>query len=287
MPTGELVVMQCNLASFEEIRAFAAKLQQQRINIDFLVLNAAIAKCPKWYTKEGHELQMGVNFIGHFHLVQLLLPTMRAQSAPARIVAVTCKSELDGSLRMTDLNFSKVNYDPYKAYKGSKVALALWTKELAARVADSNITVFAADPGATGDTMLNKYMGPLAALYIFSKPFLKSLQQAVATPLFALVAPATAPGSKRRSSLRGHSSGIASGSLLSDCKVVTNNRTMGSAHMAKRVWEEAEQLVDRSVLNSHIANAGFEGNESSLWVLNTVLRPLMDFLLRMFGLRKY
>ncbi len=39
----------------------------------------------------------GVNFIGHFHLVQLLLPTMQAQSSPARIVAVTCKSELDGS----------------------------------------------------------------------------------------------------------------------------------------------------------------------------------------------
>lgn len=38
-----------------------------------------------------------MNFIGHFHLVQLLLPTMQAQSSPARIVAVTCKSELDGS----------------------------------------------------------------------------------------------------------------------------------------------------------------------------------------------
>lgn len=51
---------------------------------------------------------------------------------------------------MTDLNFSKVNYDPYKAYKGSKVALALFTKELSVRVAGSNVTVFAADPGATG-----------------------------------------------------------------------------------------------------------------------------------------
>ncbi len=46
-------------------------------------------------------------------------------------------------------------------------------------------------------------------------------------------------------------------------------------------------MVNRSVLNSHIANAGFEGNESSLWVLQYVLRPMMDFLLRMFGLRKY
>lgn len=38
----------------------------------------------------------GVNFIGHFHLVQLLLPAMKAQSNPARIVSVTCKAEIDG-----------------------------------------------------------------------------------------------------------------------------------------------------------------------------------------------
>lgn len=60
--------------------------------------------------------------------------------------------------------------------------------------------------------------------------------QAVATPLFAIVAPVAESGSKRRS-FRGshHVSGLASGSLLSDCKVVTGNRTMGSAHMARRV----------------------------------------------------
>lgn len=59
MHTGELVVMQCNLASFEEIRAFVAKLHAQHTSIDFLVLNAAVKATPKWYTKEGHELQMG------------------------------------------------------------------------------------------------------------------------------------------------------------------------------------------------------------------------------------
>lgn len=156
----------------------------------------------------------GVNFIGHFHLVQLLLPMLQRQQGAVRIVAVTCKGELDpgatlimlyqmsqvlrytarfrkgsplicqhaartctcqmcypcclsacctyfaanahvlhpppAALRMTDLNFSKVNYDPLKAYKGSKMALALFAKELAARTVGSNITVYAADPGNTG-----------------------------------------------------------------------------------------------------------------------------------------
>jgi NAD(P)-dependent dehydrogenase (short-subunit alcohol dehydrogenase family) len=36
-----------------------------------------------------------VNFIGHFHLVQLLLPSLQRQQGALRIVAVTCKGELD------------------------------------------------------------------------------------------------------------------------------------------------------------------------------------------------
>lgn len=56
-----------------------------------------------------------------------------------------------------------------------------------------------------------------------------------------------------------------------------------------QVWEEAEQMVERSVPDSHVANKGFEGESgrNSLFVLNYFLKPLMDFLLRMFGLRKY
>ena len=46
-------------------------------------------------------VQMGVNFLGHFHLVQLLLPTMQAQSGPSRIVCVACKNEMDGSESLT------------------------------------------------------------------------------------------------------------------------------------------------------------------------------------------
>ena len=48
MGAGELIVKQCNLASFEEIRSFAVWLRQQPYAIDYLVLNAAIKATPKW-----------------------------------------------------------------------------------------------------------------------------------------------------------------------------------------------------------------------------------------------
>jgi NAD(P)-dependent dehydrogenase (short-subunit alcohol dehydrogenase family) len=81
----------------------------------------------------------------HGSVLHVAAPAL-AQQHPAHVLHLP-----GAALRMNDLNFSKVNYDPLKAYKGSKMALALFAKELAARTADSNITVYAADPGNTGE----------------------------------------------------------------------------------------------------------------------------------------
>jgi hypothetical protein len=45
-------------------------------------------KGPK-VTKQGYEVCFGVNFLGHFVLTMLLLPTMKATGQPARIVNVS------------------------------------------------------------------------------------------------------------------------------------------------------------------------------------------------------
>lgn len=274
---GELIVKQCNLASFEEIRSFAQWLQNAAYSLDYLVLNAAVKNTPKWYTKEGHEMQMGVNFLGHFHLVQLILPRLQSQGTPVRIVTVVCKNEMITSMKLTDLNFSKARYDASKAYRGSKQAMALFAKELASRLSGSHISVFAADPGPTGNTNIDRY-SPMWFGRAFSAPFMKTPQQGAATPVFALVAPIARSSAKK-------SSEIQSGSLLSDCKVCTNNKVYGSSYQAKRVWQQAEQIVSRSVVGSHVAHTGMGANEQ--FVMAYFLRPIMEFFFKMFGFRQY
>lgn len=55
--------------------------------IDALMCNAAIAQTPKrGLTKEGWELQMGVNYFGHFTLQGLLFPLI--EESKGRIVTV-------------------------------------------------------------------------------------------------------------------------------------------------------------------------------------------------------
>jgi NAD(P)-dependent dehydrogenase (short-subunit alcohol dehydrogenase family) len=89
-------------------------------------------RCPKTYTKEGIELQFGVNHIGHFLLTNLLLDVLKA-SAPSRIVNLSSSTHRTGQIDTKNLNWDK-DYDAGKAYSQSKLANILFTRELANRL---------------------------------------------------------------------------------------------------------------------------------------------------------
>lgn len=146
-PDARLDVVSLDLADQESIRRMPGVLSDLGIQqIDTLINNAGLMMPPKRQTtKQGFEVQFGVNHLGHFALTRELFPLL---SANARIVNVASIADRRGEMNWNDLHWTK-DYDPQKSYGQSKTANLLFTLELTRRLdtLGSNKVSVAAHPG--------------------------------------------------------------------------------------------------------------------------------------------
>ncbi|WP_254522125.1 oxidoreductase [Natrinema caseinilyticum] len=155
---ADLRVEECDLGSFESIRAFADRLEDEAI--DVLINNAGVMAIPRSETEDGFETQFGVNHLGHFALTGLLLENVRRDEKPdSRIVTVSSGVHERGEIDFEDLQHEQ-SYDKWDAYAQSKLANVLFAYELERRLltADANVKSIAVHPGYA-DTQL-QYRGP-------------------------------------------------------------------------------------------------------------------------------
>jgi NAD(P)-dependent dehydrogenase (short-subunit alcohol dehydrogenase family) len=137
--------LQLDLASMDSVREFSRKFHEAEDQLHILVNNAGIMACPKGKTKDGFELQLGTNHLGHFLLTNLLLDLLKS-SAPSRVVVVSSLFHIVGKIRQSDLNGDRF-YFRWFAYASSKLANILFTNELAERLNGTGVTANSLHPG--------------------------------------------------------------------------------------------------------------------------------------------
>jgi NAD(P)-dependent dehydrogenase (short-subunit alcohol dehydrogenase family) len=138
---GSREVRTLDLADLASVRSFAEGWDG---DVDVLVNNAGVMATPERRTKDGFELQIGTNHLGHFALTNLLLPHVRD-----RVVTVSSGAHRMGSIRLDDLNWERGGYKAWAAYGQSKLANLLFTLELQRRLSEagSDVDALAAHPG--------------------------------------------------------------------------------------------------------------------------------------------
>jgi NAD(P)-dependent dehydrogenase (short-subunit alcohol dehydrogenase family) len=229
---GTLEVLELDLTDLASVRAFAEAVQARQA-LHLLVNNAGVMATPLGVTKQGMELQLGTNHVGHFFLTKLLRPLLEA-SGPARIVNVSSAlhkrgvperlvQTLDGDPTYT----KRRSYTPFDAYGDSKLANVLFTKQLA-KILPPAVHAFALHPGVIA-TNLTRSMGVAGSIFrAVGKVFTKTVPQGAATSIYAATAP----------ELEGQS-----GAYLADCAVVSASRAGRDEVLAAKVWTLSESLV--------------------------------------------
>jgi NAD(P)-dependent dehydrogenase (short-subunit alcohol dehydrogenase family) len=163
-PDAGITVRELDLANLSSIKAFAERILAEESRLDLLIDNAGVMFTPYAATKDGFELQMGTNHLGHFALTLRLLPLLRATPG-SRIVVVSSLAHKTGKPDLGDLDWQKRRYNTHQAYCDSKLANLLFVRELARKLQETgdNIRVTAAHPGWTR-TELQRHSGMLQLL---------------------------------------------------------------------------------------------------------------------------
>lgn len=156
-PNADIEIMKLDLADLSSVESFVNEFKEKHKNLDILINNAGVMIPPYSKTKDGFELQMGTNHLGHFALTLKLLDIIE-KTPNSRIVNVSSGAHKFGNINFDDLNWEKRKYNAWKAYGDSKIANLYFTRELSNRLIERNIKVTAAHPGYT-DTELQRHSG--------------------------------------------------------------------------------------------------------------------------------
>ena len=151
-------LMLADLSSQTSIRQLAENFQQHYKQLHVLINNAGVVKLTRRETVDGFEMMFAVNYLAPFLLTDLLLDELKA-SAPARIVNVSSNSHESGYIKMDDLQSEK-SYRFLRTYGQSKLALALFTYELARKLEGSGVTANCLHPGFVATNIGQNGVGP-------------------------------------------------------------------------------------------------------------------------------
>lgn len=136
-----------DLGDLGSVESFADGILQDYEHLDVIMCNAGIMAVPYGTTKDGLEMQMGVNYYGHFALIGKLMPLIK-KSPGIRIVTTSSAAEKIGKLDL-EKPVNEKNYNRWRRYGDSKLAMLMFAISLQKRFEKSGIdgSALSAHPG--------------------------------------------------------------------------------------------------------------------------------------------
>ena len=179
--------MGVDLSDLSSVRRLADEVKARFQHLDLLMNNAGTLEKGFHTTKDGLERTVCVNYVGPYLLTRLLLPLMGKGSRIVNMASLTYKY---GFLDFPDFftRGRKGGFWRIPIYSNSKLAVTLFTFDLAQRLKDKGITVNAADPGVASTDIIHldmKFVDAFADL--FFRPLIRTPRQGADTAIHLLL----------------------------------------------------------------------------------------------------
>lgn len=136
-----------DFSHLDQVRDLANELASRYPRIDVLINNAGlIAGNQRTITSDGHELTFQVNHLAPFLLTTLLHDQLVAGTGRVITTSSAAGTARDARIVLDDLDMND-NYNALRAYKASKLANVLFTRELERRWGPQGVSAAAFHPG--------------------------------------------------------------------------------------------------------------------------------------------
>jgi NAD(P)-dependent dehydrogenase (short-subunit alcohol dehydrogenase family) len=215
-----------DFAKLADVREAAAQVLARCDRLDALVNNAGIWVTRRQETQDGHELMFQVNYLAPF-LLTALLKDLLVASAPARVINTASVANLNGFVRLHDLE-NKSYFFGYTVYGTTKLEDILFTRELARRLAGTDVLAACFHPGGVATDLGRGTLIGAAYQLPLSRMLMKSPERGADT----LVWLATQPADR-----------LKPGGYYSNRRPGLLNPQAHSGALARELWERTERLL--------------------------------------------
>lgn len=133
-PKAKVQTMALDLADLASIRAFVTAFKRKHRKLHILCNNAGVMHLPYQKTRDGFEMQIGTNHLGHFALTGLLFGRLNTTPGSRIVCVSSIAHKFTTGLDLSDLNWERRRYNKADAYGKSKLANLMFHYELTRRL---------------------------------------------------------------------------------------------------------------------------------------------------------
>lgn len=225
-------LMIADISSQNDVIHLARMYKEKYKRLDVLINNAGISVDKRQESVDGYELVFATNYLGPYLLTNLLLDTLET-SAPSRIVNVSSfVHKMVQGIDFDDLDRRRGRFSAMQVYSESKLAMLMYSYELAKRLEGTGISVNALNPGLVNTNLGNSYAGFMKVNALVMKTlFGISAEKGARTSIYLASSPEVA--------------GV-TGKYFEKCREKETTKASYNTRDWEKLWEISEAMTEKA-----------------------------------------